>query len=127
MQATLTANELQANLAHFSGSCEAFAHHSRRIRFTEGLAYLAEKAGAYWLIDAIASYQGPRLDAKAAGFQVWTLTVTDGKAVLECRADTNAPALVRQEIEYTDFPLASMKLYVQGEAGYRMLMLPGEY
>lgn len=44
-------------------------------------------------------------------------------AVTTCQADTNAPVLVRQEIDHTDSPPPSIKLWLVNG----VLMLPGEY
>ena len=88
------------------------------------MKFLAEKAGAFWLIDLVASYQTARL--RREEFQVWTLTVDRDRtpvAVATCQADTDAPVLVRQEIDHTDFPLPSIKLWLVNGA----LMLPSEY
>lgn len=48
-------------------------------------------------------------------------------AVLECRADSDRPALVRQEIEYSDFQLDELTLFVEGVAGDRCLLLTSEH
>jgi hypothetical protein len=95
----------------------------------DGIDYLAEDAGAYWLIGAIASYQGSkriRQDPRLMDFQLWELTVTakDGEhsAVLTRREDSGQPARITQWIEYTDFPLDSIKLYLEGGT----LRLPSE-
>jgi hypothetical protein len=94
-----------------------------RLNFTDGIKYLAEKAGAYWLIDAIASWQ-PELNESDREFQLWELTVnSDNGALLECRRDSGQPAIVTQKIDYTDFPLPSIKLFVQNG----VLLLPSEY
>jgi hypothetical protein len=96
----------------------------RRITFTDGVHFLAEKAGAYWLIDLIAPHKNRRLSNEE--FQIWTFTVNRDKppmAVATCQADTDEPVLRRQRIEYTDFPLPAIKLWlVDG-----VLMLPSEY
>lgn len=47
--------------------------------------------------------------------------------VVECREDTDSPALVSQAMEYTDFPLPDMKLYVEGSDGDLCLLLPSEH
>ncbi|MEZ6069474.1 MAG: hypothetical protein R3C10_04190 [Pirellulales bacterium] len=53
------AAELLAELAHFTGDCERYQHGlNRSLIYTPGVQHLAEKAGAYWLIDAIASHVG---------------------------------------------------------------------
>jgi hypothetical protein len=115
---------LEAALAQFSGTENWWRHWTGRITYTDGVKFLAEKAGAFWLIDLVASHQTARLRQEA--FQVWLLAVNRGKtpmAVATCRADTDTPELVRQEIEHTDFPLASIRLWLVDS----VLMLPSEY
>lgn len=108
--------KLEQGLAQFVGT-EEWHKHQFGLKYTDGVKFLAENSGAYWLVDAIASYQ------KKESFQLWTLTVTDHRAVLEMREDSDAPIIVQQNIEFTDFPLPEIKLYlVDG-----VLMLPSEY
>ena len=119
---TITRETLEADLAQFCGSETVYKHWLGLI-YTDGVKYLAEKAGAYWLIDLVASHQRGKL--RQEPFQVWTLTVNLKKqtARAECRADSDTPILKAQNIEYTDFPLPSIKLWlVDG-----VLMLPSEY
>ncbi len=88
-----------------------------RMQYTEGVNFLAENAEAYWLIDAIASYQPDLMRTPGLqDFQVWELAVDLAKhsAVLTCRADTGEPPVVTQEIEFTTFPLPSVRLWVEG-------------
>lgn len=56
--------------------------------------------------------------------QFWKLGVDLEKssAVLTCDRD-KGNVVIAQEIEYTDFPLAEVKIWVVG----KVLMLPGEY
>ena len=119
-----------SDLMQFTGSCTFFRHWTRRLLYTEGVQFLAEQAGAYWLIDAIASYQGEGVFTRdpLLRFQVWTLTVAeDHTARLECVADEGEPPAVTQIIGYTDFPLSEIRLYVcLGEHG-PVAMLPNEY
>jgi hypothetical protein len=112
----------QANLEQFTGT-EKYHRHWTDMVYTDGIEYLAEKAGAYWLIDAIASYQRNE-KIKTEPFQLWELRLTEKpKAVLTMRRDTNEPEIVSQEIKYTDFPLDEIKLYlIDG-----VLLLPSEY
>lgn len=115
---------LDADLAQFCGTDNWWKHWTGRITYTDGVKFLAERAGAFWLIDLVASYQTARL--RQEEFQVWTLTVDRDRtpvAVATCQADTDAPVLVRQEIDHTDFPLPSIKLWLVNGA----LMLPDEY
>ena len=107
----------KADLAQFIGTTQYFKHWLPGLVYTDGVKYLAETGGAYWLINAIASYR------RQEQFQVWTLTVADRSAVLTMVEDTGQPEIVRQEIEYTDFPLDEITLYlIDG-----VLLLTSEY
>lgn len=127
-------------LAHFTGSGDFFAHGLRRnFVHTEGMEYLAESAGAYWLIDIAASYQGRRLDAVCQGFQVWRLRkLPEGcknKAEVTCWTDNpkTGRRVIRQLIPYTDFPFEALgsdefTFWVEGAGEYRWTaMLPSEH
>lgn len=119
--------DLRQALSYFTGSTKFYRHWLRLLSYTEGVHYLAEKAHAFWLIDAIASYQ-PQLkkDPMLAEFQVWDLlrpgqevmpwiAVEGNAAVLTCWPDTPTEAVlpaVRQDIPFTDFPLTNIRLIV---------------
>ena len=64
---------LEADLAQFCGTDNWWKHWTGRITYTDGVKFLAEKAGAFWLIDLVASHQTARL--RQEEFQIWTLTV----------------------------------------------------
>lgn len=117
----------ESDLAGFCGSAEAYRHWTKRLIYTEGVKFMAERAEAYWLIDAIASYQPDKRIASRpdiVAFQLWELAVTeDNKAVLTMRGDSDQPAIITQEIPFTDFPLKHIKFYVCNNT----LMLPSEY
>ena len=82
---------------------------------------MAELCGAYWLIDLIASHQINRKVA-AEEFQVWTLNVQANQGLARA-TDGNNKLITSQQIDYTDFPLDEVKLYLD----HGTLMLPGEY
>jgi len=92
--------------------------------YTDGVRDMAQICKAYWLIDAVMSYQGGLKDEE---FQVWTLKKIEYKTkdgfywLLQC-TDGNGKALRKQKIEYSDFPLDEMKLYFTNN----MLLLPSE-
>jgi len=113
----------QTDLRQFTGSSSFYTHPLfRGFVYTEGVQYLAEKGGAYWLIDKIFSLQ-LLPDLKAGGFQCWTLKVSkDRTATLAC-TDGDYRKLYREEISYTDFPLPEIRLYCTD----RTLLLPSEY
>jgi hypothetical protein len=129
---TTLASELESELALFNGT-ETYtnlAYPWLRAKFllTDGTKHLAEKAKAFWLMDAIASHQ---INKKVSGepFQVWELTVdAKRKAILTC-TDGNETILARQEIPYTDFPLEHITLYAAQDdtLGGWVIMLTSEY
>ena len=113
----------QADLNQFTGTTQYYAHWLKAFLYTDGVKYLADEAQAYWLIDAIASHQPEALkDPMLRGIQFWKLIVTGNKAKLICERDTDNVAIT-QDIDYTDFPLSEVKLYLAD----RVLMLPSEY
>lgn len=126
------AAELEADLPHFYGT-ESYTNLSypwlrKRFMLTDGTKYLAEKAKAFWLMEAIASHQINKKVAREP-FQVWELVVgADCKAVLTCTNGNNR-TLVQQEIPYSDFPLESISLYVTEDEGLGgwVVMLTSEY
>ncbi len=116
-----------AVLAHFTGS-EHFYRHSlaRQIIYTDGAKYVAETAGAYWLLDEIALSQG-RPTIKGEEFQVWKLKRNDdmlpgSSAELTCD-DGNGRIVYRKKIEYTDFPEPEFSLWCVNKT----IHLPSEY
>jgi hypothetical protein len=116
----------QADLAQFTGTTQWYQHWLKRFTYTDGVKFLADNAEAYWLLDAIASHQTKQLlsDPMLKEFQIWKLTVNpdDKTAKLVCERDSDDVVLT-QDIPYTDFPLAEIKLYL----AEGVLMLPSEY
>lgn len=124
------------DLQNFTGS-ETFFRHSlaRNAIYTEGVQYLAEKAGAYWLIDAIVSHlftpamqRAVAADERLSELQFWQLDVAlDKSAVLTCRADSDVEPAIRQEIPFTDFPLESIRIWCGFDGSRWTLYLPSEH
>lgn len=112
------------DLARFARS-EVFYGHPLNAGcvYSEGVQYLAEKASAYWRIDAILCRQPSDAVLLETGFQVWTLTVNANRsAALVCtHGDENH--VFSQQIAWTDFPLNSVTLWFAN----RTLYLPGEH
>ena len=89
---------------------------------TDGIKFLAETCGAFWLVDLVASYQTKDFKARYR-FQLWKVTLLDGsKAVVTCQEDTGAANLVEQHIEFTDFPFDYEWYVVDG-----VMMVKTEY
>lgn len=127
----MTPQELQQNLRQFTGTA---AYHKWSALFhnfvlTDGAKYLAENAGAYWLMDMIASHYS---SYKNEGFVVAFLTKfpRGGARLSITGGDYNI--LEQQDIEYTDFPLEEITLYIipqEMENGSKLwvALLPSEY
>jgi hypothetical protein len=124
-----TRAEIENGLAQCYGSEENRRHWTGRILYTEGVQYLAESAGAYWLIDVVASYQRDRRLKGCQGFQLWELKVNleEKTGVVTVRMDSDTTPLITQSLVYTDFPLPQIKLYCEGDAMPRTLLLPSEH
>ena len=111
-----TLHNINSDFSVYNGS-EAFYKHWLCGIYTEGIKAVADDLNAYWLIDAVFSYN------RKEEFQIWTLEVTDGKAVLTMKEDSDRPVKVRQEIPFTDFPEGIFKMYLIDS----VLLLPSEY
>jgi len=113
----------KADLAQFTGSEQWYRHGlARKVLYTDGVQYVGETGGAYWLIDEIAFGQAEPAIA-AEEFQLWKLTVNaDNTAVLTCD-DGNGTIVFSKRIEFTDFPLEQITFYFTNN----VIMLPSEY
>ncbi len=111
------------NLAHFCGSESLYRHSigGKSLLYTEGVLYLTESCESYWLLDIILSYQDSQI-LKDEDFQIWNLTKHEDQWIVSCLDDDNN-LLLDYDIEYLDFPLNSMKLWVVNQT----LLLPSEY
>ena len=124
-----TKEELVELLTGFRGSQTFYTHQllQMRIKLTEGVMFLVREAECTWLIDAIASYQ-PEIKKSGnemlQGFQIWELTrEQECKFLLICKEDSETPPSYSQEIEFSDFPLDKIKLWLCNTT----LLLPSEY
>lgn len=110
-------------LSQFTGT-EHYYRLNRRCLITDGAKYLADEAGAYWLLDAAASYI---LELCTSDwFVLVRLVVTESKAVLSLE-DGNGDIRASQQIPLTDFSLPEQVLYACREGAHWVLMLPSEY
>lgn len=123
-------------LSQFTGDLVRYRHGlNRRVIYTPGVQFLAEKGGAYWLIDVIASYLTPKVIEKAAqkdrriqDLHFWRLDVApDRSAVVTARADSGCEPFVSQEIPYTDFPLEFVSVWAGYDSRNWTLYLPSEH
>lgn len=113
----------QSDLRQFTGSENWYRHSlNRQVLFTDGAKYLADQAGAYWLLDEIALAQRFQKSVAKEEFQLWHLIVKDNTADLVCE-DGNGRNVYVQHIPFTDFPLDEVKLYFTNNT----ILLPSEY
>ena len=134
-----TANEIQNELSQYYGT-EGYRFNSitkmAGMVYTDGVKAMADLCGAWWLVDAIASHQPKAMkDPMLRDMQFWTLkripeepepglntlgavlkTKNGGKrkpaAILICERDSGDVA-IKQELEYTDFPLDEIKIWLE--------------
>ncbi len=94
------------------------------IALTDGCRYVRDELQANWLFDTILIYQDdPKL--KKVNFQIWELQQLkkDLTWLLTCKEDTNKKPLIRQAIEFSDFPIDYIRIWVIGSVA----LLPSEY
>lgn len=109
-------------LSQFTGT-GCYYRLSRLCVITDGVKYLADTAGAYWLLDVAASY------LLELGTEDWfvlvRLCVQDGSAVLTLE-DGNGQLRAQQQIPCTDFPIQQQLIYAAWDSEQWVLMLPSE-
>ena len=120
----MTKTITKADLMQFTGSENWYRHGlNRAVLFTDGAKYVADTAGAYWLLDEIALAQRYEKAVAGEAFQCWRLTVSpDHTATLACE-DGNGRAVYSKGIEFTDFPLSEIALWFTNNT----ILLPSEY
>ena len=113
-----------AMLAQFTGSERYYRHGLvRKVIYTDGAKYVADTAGAYWLLDEIALNNMALPSLAKTAFQVWELTVRpDGTATLTCE-DGDGGVVFTKELTFTDFPAEGITLWFQNST----IHLPSEY
>ncbi len=125
----------KSDLRQFSGDLIRYVHPlNRRVIYTPGIRYLAEKGRAYWLLDAIVSYFGSSVmhqamanDGRLQSMQFWRLTVKNESAVLTAEADAGVEPFVTQVIPFTDFPLDQVDIWAGFDGSFWTLYLPSEH
>lgn len=116
-------NALLANLPQFTGTENWYRHSlNHEITYTDGVKYMAEIAGAYWLIDEIAIANKHVKAVVREDFQTWKLKAKGSKAKLTC-GDGNGHVVYSKKIDFTDFPLDEIILYCTNN----VILLTSEY
>lgn len=120
----MTNEQLARDLASFTGTAEYYRINQRLV-ITEGVKYLAEHAGCYWLLILYASHLAA-INGDHEGFTVLKLTRQGSGADIAIE-DGNDQVLAVQHVDYTDFPFDSFSLYACWNGECWVAMLPSEY
>jgi hypothetical protein len=116
----------EIELNQFTGTEEWHRHVLSGLLYTDGIKFVAEKAGAYWLIDKILlTVKHHKVFKKVAyqEFSAWTLHVKEDKTALLEAGDGNGNSIYKEELTYTDFPLNKITLWMENG----VLILPSEH
>lgn len=134
----LTRDELLNGMAHATGTTGYLRHKvvpSQRLGLllTDGAKYLAEGAGAWWLMDAILSHAYTVLTERRDLVRV-TLTVAEDRSATLTFHDGHGRTYQEQRIPHTDFPLTEVTMLLGWawpdgtlESREACLMLTSEY
>jgi hypothetical protein len=119
---TRDAAQLQLVLSAFGPNPDTHFHESGYF-YSDGVKFLADSVGAYWLLDAIFARQR-RLRKKPAlrTTQVWVFAVEAHVGTLTCLSAPNQIAY-SANLGFTDFPLPEITLHIDGD----LLCLPSEH
>lgn len=137
----ITSEALELGLKQFYGTEQWRRHHfNRYLLHTDGVEYFAQKAGAYWFIDAVAIGMAgkrglvPYVVPNKSPFAIVLLKSKDQKAVVEAYKDTTESGnfvesnrLFRQKVDFTDCPEGDWKFFLIWDGEKATLLLPSEY
>lgn len=125
----MTKDQLLDELCNFYGT-EHYYRTNPGLLVTDGVKFLADTAHCYWLLDMVWSYL-PVLRKSGDTFFVVVLTkegVRDPGAVFSIQDDIPPnQTYAQQAIEFTDFPLDEIVLYLSATEEEFVLMLRSEY
>jgi hypothetical protein len=119
--------DIKTMLREFHGTSQYHKHlfpGKSPIMITDGCKYVRDDCNAFRLFDAILSYQCDKV-LKGINFQIWELKQlkVDLSWQLTCKEDTNTKPLIKQSIEFSDFPIDYIKIWVID----KVALLPSEY
>lgn len=138
-------SRIESDLEYFTCTSAYYFYSNFPFVYTDGIFYVASQLNAYWLLDLISSYQKEiksKHSIKLQDYQFWTLKASNNKGIVTCDIDKDE-TVITQAIDYTDFPLPEIKLWLinmsiyWGYKGnerrgcntdrYGILTLPSEY
>jgi hypothetical protein len=125
---------LKQNLNSYTGSEQYYRYFD--LLLTDGVKFLCDEAGSYWLMDVIYSHIKYKKGCRDEDFIVCTLKICESKGMVtldnggiwdEVSQSEVTSKLATQEIPFTDFPLDEIKLYLVKQENKFVVMLPSEY
>jgi hypothetical protein len=117
---------LNDDFGDFTGTENYYRHMIPGHVITDGIKAMADKYKAYWLIDIVFSWQ-LKANVQKETFQLWTIKCENKSAVVTMKPDSDEIPLVKQDIEYTDFPEGELQMYFIDDGTNKVLLLPSEY
>lgn len=115
----ITSQELQLNLAQFTGTLNWYKNPLLSYRYTDGVKYFAEYAECYWLLQEINA-----LWKRRGNESFFDITVKSKEHTADIVVeDGNGNPLLTRKIPFTDLPEGDWKFYLTDH----ILMLPSEY
>lgn len=128
----MTSEEILETLTLFTGT-ERWYRYSPlfpNVLLTDGAKFIADECGAYWLMDVIGSHL-PAVKRAGERFAIAVLakkTPYEGGWYFHLVDDIPSNVTyARQDIEFSDFPLDEIKLYVIDDGEHVTILLPSEY
>ena len=125
METTITDSNVNLlhELSQFTGTEEYYEHSIGRMRLllTDGCHFVRERFQAYWLFDVVLSHQTSKR-VRDEVFQVWKLKRFRKRWIINC-TDGNGKLLAKQIIEYSDFPLDEITIWIEDGVA----LLPSEH
>lgn len=120
--------DLATELAHFTGTEQWHRHAlNRKVTYTDGVKYFAEKAGAYWLLDIFATELVPHCAKE--GFLGIKIVVPGNAGCTIIADDGNHKIVWSRKVDYTDCPEGTWAFFMApgGPGDTFVIMLPSEY
>lgn len=123
----ITREELEAALSHYTGTEQYFRHGlNHTVVYTDGVAFFAKAAGAYWMLDIFATELPGH--CRRAEFLSIKMHVAERRARL-LADDGKGKVLWQRKIDFTDCPAGEWSFFmaVGGPDATLVVMLPREY
>jgi len=104
---------------NFHGTDQYHQYPIGGVLYTDSVGFFCEKYKAWWTLDVVGSYYE---QMKTFDFLVLTFDVEGRKATFTASEDVGLPAIINQEIEYTDLTV-SIKLFLENG----ILLFPSDH